>query len=316
MDDYNIDLYFETKSIGEIILIIVIVFILFLVFLFLFGVFQFPKTKRFETAPLPNQVVTSTLGASSNPRGVYVNNGADFLNEETCLSASNTSWDQNSLRCNCKQGYFGPKCDIPIHSPSYYALGETIKGSVEATEISDLQVYGISYNETPQTNFPTATNTCDNLENCIGFSYDYDTRFARFFSEFKLLDNGHIIYELDRPPKYYMKVGKNPVFPDRAFLIKGDTPLRYWLLDRYENFDTGSQTTSLLNETVYKMEYLPDKIINDGSLVGIYSQNLFNYKDIPNILSSGGNQYVIVRGSEVPSMNFALPYYVAYTKTT
>lgn len=308
-EPYIFNIYSETRIVAVVLTAIVVIFLVVIIILLLFGSFTF--------SPHPNPPppvdhfpqLTWDVGASTGGPVSY-NNAINFGNQSTCTAGANTTW--NNDKCECTPNFYGANCILPIFSSSYYAVGQAPVGATaQLTVLKQQAVNSVSFD--PQHN--DATTICDQTPGCIGFSITNGKAplQATFFSNLTVPGNGHIPYNLAAPPLYYMKLTSEPTFPDRVFLGKGKMPLRYWILDRYENPDTN--IISVSKDTVYELDFFPDTPINNaGNLTGLLSDNSFQYTDIPTLIANTPSTMIKFSGDNLPQipLGWTLPVYIAF----
>ena len=303
-EPYIFTIYRETKIVGTVLLAVVVIFLVVILLLWAFGSFSF-RPQPGPPPPLDHfPELTSDLGAS-NGSPVNYNNGVNLTTQDVCIKVPGAAWNGQTNTCQCDRNFYGPNCNLPIFAQSYYAVGQGDSG--QANIIGKQTVNGISFD--PQRN--DATTICDNLPGCIGFSMD--GKEATFFSQLTVPGNSHIPYDMSLPPKYYMKRTAEPSFPDRVFLAKGEVPLRYWLLDRYENPTT--ELVSIPRDTVFELDFFPDAPINNaGNLTGLISDNNFRFQDIPALIANTPSDMIKFNGNLLPTLprNWTLPIYIAF----
>ncbi|CAH6418497.1 Hypothetical protein POVN_LOCUS214, partial [uncultured virus] len=280
----------------SIILVLLVIFLIWVIYSYVTK----PREPRPPIPPVPvtpvadQDVGASTLGAAS------YQNGIGLLTENACVS-SNGVWSGGSSGiaggpCLCKQPFFGPTCQRQAHDADYFGLGLVAPPGSLAYEKQAVEFDGnLSFNGEGFDD-KSCTGRCDDLNNCLGVEFDGKTC-ALITSNPMLAADGVITVDPAIDPQIYLyRNGVRPVIKDRVFGYTGNRPLRFWA--------TRSDVYSMQAGQVYPLVTPPpERLVNDGSLIGVWTMFQFGPTEFPRLLAGGAGVYVD-RGA--PSSDYPL----------
>ena len=276
--------------------------------------------------PVPVPPVDQDPGASDTGTANFHN--GEGLTSNTCL-APNASWNANAQTCSCVAPFFGRGCGREAHDGDYYGLGAvTPGGGIIYTKVDQPGVTTLSFTAQGGYDPNSCTGRCDQVDSCFGVEYD-GKRCALITSNPELQPGAQVVYNPDIEPDVYLyRQGVRPTATDRVFGYIGKRPLRFWaarvdapLMGTTEATAApaghtqpegvlGASASQPDVATFWKGEVIkawtaPERVTNDGGLVGVWSLVPFSASDYPSLVNeSFANVYVdrLVpgRGSDYP----------------
>ena len=248
-----------------------------------------PLRPRPRLSTLPP--VEQDPGATANGVADYYN-GTELPTASSCQQAGSTWLDEV---CICKVPWYGPRCDRPSHDVSYYAVGTVSPNGLNLTAVERLPgSIPLSFNGAGGAVDPlSCTGQCDQRDGCIGVHYSQGQCTL-------LLSNPYLNPEatITMTPEveselYLYRQGGRPVIRDRVFGYTGLRPLRYWATTlqppMVQTTIPGAspagelpaapviqqQVETIWHDQVRLLTQAPSRLVNDGSLVGLWSRGPF-----------------------------------------
>ena len=307
---------------GRIILIVIFIVILaiaiVLLILTVYSYFKMkPPSPKPEPRPSPVPIVDQDVGASVNGSAVY-HNGEALTNAEVC-TALHAAWSAGSGVCSCLMPFFGPECNRQAHDATYYGLGEVSNPAdlvYVKEQLPPANGFMLSFGLAGKPDPNSCTSQCDRREDCFGVEYVND-QCALILSNPELVGGATVTVNPNIDPAVYLyRQGVRPVVKDRVFGYSGVRPLRFWAVrppvplggDTPVGAAPAGVTPALLppegplpgEPDVYsfmvnqlnRIGNAPERVVNDGRLVGVWSLQPFTETDFARLLRGGPGVYV------------------------
>lgn len=276
---------------------VIIIVILFLFMVILSVIFFVYSANGGAKAPQAPQITRlspydSKIGSVNRP---YYENGVGYTTISECGDAENSVWNHAKSRCDCSSGYYGMYCDQQIYNSEYHKI--------------DTDIDKLSYTYYDKYNVKSFED-CQALSQS-GFIYDNEELVCRLItSDVVASPQTRIIASQDG--NLYVK--NRIIIKTKVFAFKGKIPIGYFY-DRPDSTKKESyQFYTITVNKSKKVSYLPTTIVNDGSLIGIWSLNYFTEKDFDKLLESNNSNTYVDFGLNVKySVVFPQTFYDAST---
>lgn len=264
-------------------------------------------------------------------------NGSNYTNEQSCLNAQHTQWNNIESKCQCIEPYFGSLCTLEQHDERYYAVGipneEHLKMNVLVDTLSVGKSFPVidnpkkvtnskNFNKKEQKNKQSCSQLCDDDDECQGFIYHSPGYCSLLSGDVIVPENNSIPYNPEINSTLYMKhhrldkIINNLHFEHRIFLglYKNSFPKRYWLESSTPYYQ------QLQPRKVYQIGFIPHFIRMYDQYQGIYALKRFNLEHVNELLSECESDvsqscylHKIGKQLSVPeSWSEYLPIYVMY----
>lgn len=300
------------------IILSICIFVILLVLLILWILVGVKKNK---TNNSENKTTTQDInyGTYRNYYDEIPNIMEDVFTEKNCNDI-NVEWKNNT--CYCAFPYYGDNCSKQFHAKNYTTFGN-LENSNLLTYDSFVQstTNNLTYNSTTKNiDKDSCTSLCDINDDCKAVKYDYlgkpgHYRCSVITSDIKIEgDNTRIYIDKDISSEILINIDRtHPIFLDKVIVYKGKKPLNYWV-----ESDTNSKIKHIPINKLIELDFIPNKIINDNNLIGVWSNEPFNIDDF-NLLRFSGNKNIYVdNGDDNLNLPTKLKYedklYVVYKK--
>lgn len=279
-----------------------------------------PNIPQIPALPPPDAALNSDVGGTDTGFVTY-NNAVNFVTPMLCTIQPHAAWglDVNTGQsgCYCVRPYFGPSCTREAHTSTYYGAGTPTPQDMTALGIPStapqlaFAIPTVSVNGGAAETSLSCTAQCDAMEGCKGVIWASQNRCDLLMTPVEVPAGRTISYSPDTDATLYLKRGIHPQFTDRVFVYTGSLPLRFWVRSPIRT--EGTQLQAIARGEVVKLNFKPTHVLNDTSLVGVFSSQPFAATDIANVNVSDlpPEQFSIQHGST----DLNLPNWSAYWAT-
>lgn len=195
--------------------------------------------------------------------------------------------------CTCKFPYFGPYCTREFHDSEYVSIATDSDIPNLSYDVSTEKLSGVnslSYVKTdeatnnimPGTKLKqsgqSCTGICNLTKNCRGVVYNNSNRTCDLITSDITLNKNIQASNLfkENPTIFLNNKGKVRVL-DKVFLYSGNIPFRHWI-GRHEVVPTKINPNGFVSldiDIAIQLNWVPERIVNESHLIGIWSNNPF-----------------------------------------
>ena len=256
---------------------------------------------------IPSQTEAQEVIEKSLINGSKLN----ITNPEMCNDI-NITWDEEENKCVCRFPFFGPYCTNEFHDTNYVNFGyvdnfnppisinRTLDAngplyySVEAQNNATALTFS-SYNSVDPT---SCTSLCTSDPSCMGVSYNLlNNQFRCGFLTTPITIPGDTDVKINLEKNlglYLNKSRTHPFFLTKVFVYSGRKPPVYWIkregilrdiaLKNINHSNMGVLSHKLhtppkledfIKNKVFSIDWVPERIVNDGKMVGVWSTKQF-----------------------------------------
>lgn len=250
------------------------------------------------------------------------------LNMNECNDV-NVLWDSKENRCTCRFPFFGPYCVNEFHDSDYVNFGyiegfnPPVPMNGQVSKSSGNLLYTVeSVPEASSLTFSTyntvdptsCTSLCNKDFLCKGVSYNLvgDKYYCSFLrDEIEVIGNTDIVVNLENNMGIYLNKGKaQPKFLNKVFAYSGKRPPVYWIKregvlrellgntpiakDLLSKGLKPSKLSDMTQNTVVEFTWLPERVVNDGNLVGVWSTKPFLSGEYSSLKARGNTSTVYI----------------------
>ena len=300
LEDYQIlelekKQYEDLMAISQTVLIVIVFIVLFFFICYIIWISTINTTtgttsKKVSYNTKSTYPIDRNYGGNSYIPYNYMN-GKDLKNKNECLP---NKWNSKLNICECRDQYFGPMCNVEIHDIKYNKLNlNTPYVDFKTSQIIKNVDY-LSFNiDGSKTN--TCTNYCDNISECKGVKFE-NNECSIITSPVTIKTN-----VINNPYIGDLYIKTPPLLENKVLIFKNSIPKGYFY-DRNNIIPKNQNDNGLMEITLNKItisSFLPDTIINDNNLIGIWSIKPFDEKDFNKMLDSNSATIYIDRGSKI-----------------
>lgn len=259
---------------------------------------------------LPTLSHDMNIGGSHGGSVSYRNGeGLGITTQNTCVG-DNVKWDSVNKACVCAVPYFGAMCDRESHDREYYALGTVTPP--DALSFSSEPIVGattLSFLPTGIRDVTSCTSRCTAAgDACFGVVYANNSC-DMITSPPILAENSDIDFSADAKPEVYLRTQRTrPVITDRVFAYSGKRMLRYWSRS-HQVIPSAKDPRGVIDiwsGQVVHVNWKPTRVVNDGSMVGVWSTRPFFMQTFDSMLSGGPGIYIDHGTSD--TLDYAIPF--------
>jgi len=249
------------------------------------------------------------LTPSESPDVIQVDASGIVQTKAACVG-NNLQW--TGTNCVCAPPFYGTYCGKEKVDNTYLQLPiENNKTNMTFTTEKINGVTSLSYNGTNLSG-QSCTGICDTTVDCQGVVYD-ETGCYLITSNIEILPNAVIGNKFNTNGTVYVNEDSHVILDNRVILYTEEKPIKYWE-DRYASnpseFD--SRGFMMFNANAPTMlNWIPSRILNDSSLVGIWSNEQFS--DVKSINSP--NIYIDRPKNNLYDYELTLPDYIKNSPT-
>lgn len=278
---------------------------------------QIPSTKKSE---LYNALLVPTQGSSSNGV-VSIRNGNSYGDALSCKSGPTRFWNKGSGTpkhiCNCYPPFWGENCMRESYSDKYLAVGTPNINDILLPNMNEQTVSRLSFpfkgNNSENEEQLICTELCDQDEQCTGVLWNGPNNqemginnpsgsCGLLYGDVIVQNGKNIPYLINDDATLYLKNSNKLIFEDRVFVWNGTLPLRYWLYNQI--WEKNIRLLTMYANTIYKLTFIPTNFINDGMLIGVYSNSNLNISQIETIINNGSNNNYYI---QLPGQPLKIP---------
>lgn len=261
---------------------------------------QTPVPVPINPIPLVDQDIGAALITTDG--AVNYNNGESLVTKEQCLGpvkvdiGTTTVWNESTNTCVCIPPSYGGTCSFDAHDSRYYALGQPSK----FTDLTYTKQQVITPNQQPvplsfqhssglSKGIESCTKRCDQHQGCLGVEYIPVPNNPQGLSSCSLITSNPtltpgatISYNPNQPIYVYLyRDGVRPIIDNKVFIYNSPRPLRFWAQR------SDALVGPISQNQVTQVNKIPERIVNDGRLTGVWSTTLFTTSQFGSLVGGG-----------------------------
>ncbi len=267
---------------------------------------------------IPPQTQKSLVSVENIEMLKTVGDGNGIQQTPEACANSNTIW--NSGKCVCAFPYIGPYCGRELHDPKYLEVSventpenvvytsELLNGvSVLSFEDTQIPTKNFTFNNKVTPDPQSCTGLCSSNSSCKGIIFD-TKGCSLITSNLEILPNAVIKTQFQMNPTIFMNVNSHVILDNKVIFYSGPKPIKYWV-PKHEVVPTIENPTGylMLNANIpISMEWVPERVINDSRLIGIWSNTPFPNITPQSISSLINNINIYIDRANSDRYNYAL----------